>query len=160
MSPHTLAAFMAGISYFLMAGISYLLAHSFRIVLVEEGKRSSQDLGSFQNSDLVIEPQELDHYRPGPITSIFLWSIFNFSEISSLTLTSDSVVWRFCNSVHNHVVPPWLSLDMIYLSWIHTQNWCPLSMTYRLLSSCRSPVSTHRADPGRNANYSSGPFFY
>ena len=40
-----------------------LLAYSFRIVLVEEDIHSSQVLGSFQNSYLVLEPQELDHYR-------------------------------------------------------------------------------------------------
>ena len=45
-----------------------LLAHSFSIVLIEEDIRSCQVIGSFQNSYLVLEPQELDHYRPGTVT--------------------------------------------------------------------------------------------
>ena len=53
-----------------------LLAHSFRIVLVEEDVHSSQVLGSFQNSYLVLEPQELDYYLPGPV----IWACGGFSS--------------------------------------------------------------------------------
>ena len=52
------------------------LAHSFRIVLIEEYVHSSQVLGSFQNSYLVLEPQQLDHYSPGPVT----WASGGFSS--------------------------------------------------------------------------------
>ena len=68
-------------------------------------------------------------------------SIFHFSEIIYLTLSSDSIqvscgdsaipstAMLFCLDCPSSLIYPSL------LSWIHTQNWCPFSMSYRLLSS-------------------------
>jgi hypothetical protein len=66
-------------------------------------------------------------------TSIFLWSIFSFSEIIySLCLKTPSR--RFCNSrppqCCSALIVFWDNLiSLSLLSWIHIQNGCPLSMT-------------------------------
>lgn len=58
-----------------------LLAPSFRLVLIEEDVNFSKVVGSFQNSNLVLEPQELEHYWHGPVTWAGGW-FFYFNGIS------------------------------------------------------------------------------
>ena len=117
-----------------------LLAHRFRIVLVEEYIPSSQVLGSFQNSYIFLESQELDHQVPGPVT----WASGGFFSsvgalhlklpvvhLQLLILSSDSVQV----SCGDSAIPSttmlflldWKKIRFLSLSWIHIQNRCSLN---------------------------------